>query len=63
MAGWRIGARAWLWVGRTLDLYCEVCRGAEDAGFDLDLEDILVFLLGKGSEVVMGRRASGIYVL
>jgi len=45
MAGWRVGERTGLWVGRSLDLYCEVCRGAEDAGLDLDLDDLLVMFV------------------
>jgi len=72
MAEWRVGVRAGFWIGSSSDLYCEVCRGAEDVAFDLDLDDILVmfacclravFLLGKGLEVVMERRTSGTYVL
>jgi hypothetical protein len=70
MAGWRVGVRAALWVGKSSDLYCEVCRGAEDAGFDLDLVDILVifaccclFSWGKGLEVVTERKTSGTCVL
>jgi hypothetical protein len=42
MAGWRVGVRAGLWVSRSSDLYCEMCRGTEDAGFDLDLDDLLM---------------------
>jgi hypothetical protein len=54
MAGWRVGVRAGFWVGSSSDLYCEVCRGAKDAAFDLDLDDILVMFacclsLGKGA--------------
>jgi hypothetical protein len=60
--------RAGLWIGGSSDLYCEAYRGAEGwfrFGFGRHFGDVsgLSFLLGKGLEVVMEWRTSGIYEL
>jgi hypothetical protein len=62
------GRGAGLWVGKSSDLCCEACRELRvwfRFGFGRHFGDVsdLSFLSGKGPEVVMERKTSGIYVL